>query len=431
MITVDIPRETALKILYEINEKGAYSNIALNRHLEGSRLKPVDRGFVTEMVYGTVKWRLSLDWAISCYSNVKLKKVSPWIINILRLGAYQLLYMDKVPASAACNESVKLARKYGHSGTVGYVNAVMRKLAEAADPSRIQLPDRLNPVRYLSVKYSHPEWMVSKFIGLFGEEFTEELLSANNKVPPLIARVNTLKTDKQGLVEELAAGGVTALPGRYCEDAVILENPSSITRIKAFTDGLFTIQDESSMLAVKVLDPKPGEVVMDVCSAPGGKATYIAQLMSNKGTVLARDIHPKKLELLEEAAQRLGIDIIKTEVFDAAVLDERYAGKADKVLLDAPCTGLGIIRKKPDIKWTKELEDETEITAIQYRLITNVSKYVRQGGVLVYSTCTITPAENTGIVERFLNSAEGREFLLEDISQYLPEQLAAKLPEKG
>ncbi len=442
-MTVDIPRETALKILYEINEKGAYSNISLNKHLEENRLKPVDRAFVTEMVYGTEKWLLTIDWIIGSFSSVKLKKISPWILNIMRLGTYQLLYMDKVPVSAACNESVKLARKYGHSGTVGFVNAVLRKIAGIAGTEgtagtagtvgtgnkqgNIPLPDRKDIIKYLSIKYSHPEWMVQKFTGLFGVEFTESLLDANNQVPPLTVRVNTLKTDRERLVRELQEEGISASNGRYCADALVLDNPSSINRIKAFTNGMFTVQDESSMLAAKVLDPQPEELIIDVCSAPGGKATYAAQLMGNKGRVLARDIHPHKLELVSETARRLGLDIIETELYNAAVLDDRYIGKADRVLLDAPCTGLGIIRRKPDIKWTKEIGDETEITSLQFKLVRIASRYVKPGGVLIYSTCTITPGENAGMMERFLKSEEGAEFVQEDLSAYLPVELAALL----
>lgn len=425
---VDLPRETALKILYEISEKGAYSNIALNKYLEAGRLTDTDRAFVTELVYGTVKWRLKLDWVISRFSKIKLKKISPWILNILRLGAYQLLYMDRVPESAACNESAKLAKKYGHQASTGFVNALLRNIARNA--GNTEYPDAASePLKYLSIVYSHPEWMVERFLELFGREFTESLLAANNEVPEFTIRTNMLKTTRDGLMEALAAENVQAAAGRFSRDAVIIKNPSSVSRLDAFRKGLFQVQDESSMLVAQVLDPRPGELVLDACSAPGGKATHIAQLMGNKGTVLARDIHEHKIRLIDQAASRLGIEIIKTGIRDAAIPDPELASKADRVLLDAPCTGLGIIRRKPDIKWARENSDTKEIVQLQKKLINAAASCVKPGGVLTYSTCTILPEENGKIIKDFLEENHG--FGLEDMTPLLPEELWDKVAEKG
>ncbi|HEY8348386.1 MAG TPA: 16S rRNA (cytosine(967)-C(5))-methyltransferase RsmB [Clostridia bacterium] len=417
----DIARETALKILYEINEKGAYSNIALNKYLSSHELSERDRAFITELVYGVVKWKLTLDRTVAACSDIKMERLSPWIKNILRIGTYQLLFLTKVPPSAAVNESVKLARRYGHNASAGYVNAVLRNIAGGGGKDIV--PDRaVDPVGYLSVRYSYPKWIADKFMELFGEEFAESLLEAGNRVPDLTVRANTLKTSAEGLVNALKNEGVEASPGRYVSDAVIIKSQVSVTRLKAFRNGLFQVQDESSMLPAAVLAPQPGEKVLDACSAPGGKATHMAQMMQNKGLITAMDIHEHKLKLIEDAAGRLGTDIIRTELHDAAIPVPQHEGAYDRVLLDAPCSGLGIIRRKPDIKWARENRDIGSITGLQRRLIDSVSKAVKPGGVMVYSTCTLLPEENECIVRDFLNNND--EFYEDDITAYLPPGLA-------
>ncbi len=425
---LDLPRETALKVLYEINKSGAYSNIALNKYLEGGELSNLDKAFITELVYGTLKWRLSIDHIIDQFSSVKIKKLSPWILNILRLGVYQLVYMSKIPESAACNESVNLAKRYGHSASSRYVNAVLRNVARSGE--KIAYPDRSKDLTaYLSVKYSHPEWMVKNWLERFGESFTEEFLKSNNEAAPLTVRINTLKTDKEGLANALKNEGFETMPAKHIDSALTIDNPSSLAKMEAFVKGLFQVQDESSMMVGKVLDPKPGEFVVDVCSAPGGKATHIAEIMENRGQVVARDIHEHKIRLINEAARRLGIDIIETEVFDASEQDTKLIGKADRVLVDAPCTGLGIIRRKPDIKWTRTINDLNEIVKLQKKILSVSSKYVKPGGVLVYSTCTIEPQENEELVKEFLKDNE--DYSLEDISELIPDGLAKDTAKGG
>lgn len=420
---MDVARETALKILVEVNEKGAYSNIALNKTFSSAELRNIDKAFVTELVYGTVKWKLSLDRIIASYSNIKMEKLSPWILNILRLGTYQLIHMTKVPQSAACNVSVELAGRYGHKASAGFVNAVLRNIAR--NNGAIELPSREeDPAGYFAVKYSYPKWLTAKFTGLFGEEFTENLLDAGNSVPELTVRTNTLKISPAELVKRLSEEGAEAIPGRYSQEAVILKSPVSVASLASFKEGLFQIQDESSMLPAAVLAPKPGDRVLDACSAPGGKTTHAAQLMKNTGTVLARDIHEHKLKLIEDAAKRLGINIVKCELHDAAILDHADENAFDGVLLDAPCTGLGIIRRKPDIKWARETKDIESITSLQKKLLQTVSQCVKPGGVLVYSTCTILPEENDEVVAAFLDG--NKDFSADNIAPYLPEGLAAR-----
>lgn len=425
---LDLPRETALKILFEINKSGAYSNIALNKNLEDNKLSNLDRAFITELVYGSLKWKLSIDYIIDQFSSVKIKKLSPWILNILRLGVYQLVYMSKIPESAACNESVNLAKRYGHSASSRYVNAVLRNVARSRD--KVEYPDKSKDLStYLSIKYSHPEWMVKKWLERFGGHFTEELLESNNETAPLTVRVNTLKANKEELQTELNKEGFETEPARYLENALTIKNPSSIIKMGAFIKGLFQVQDESSMMVGQILDPKPGQLFIDVCSAPGGKATHIAQLMQNKGQVIARDVHEHKIKLIKEAALRLGIDIINAEVFDALEQDLSLTGKADGVLVDAPCTGFGIIRRKPDIKWTRNINDLDEIVKLQEKILNTASGYVKAGGVLVYSTCTIEPKENEELVKRFLR--DNKEFELEDISALLPDGLVKDSAKEG
>jgi len=419
-MATDLPREIALKTIYDINEKGAYSNIALNKQLMSNAFKDVDRAFITDLVYGTIKWKLTIDYIISSFSSIKLKKISPWIINILRLGVYQILYMDRIPESAACNESVKLAKKFGHAASSSFVNGVLRNVAR--NKSSITYPDKeKNPAMYLSVKYSHPEWLVERWISDFGFDFTEGLLASNNEVPDFTVRVNTLKTSKEDLMADLSKNGIEAVEGKAVGEAVILKNPGAFLNLSSYKLGHFQVQDESSMLSAIILDPRPGELVIDVCSAPGGKATHMAQIMKNKGQIIARDVHEHKIDLINEAAKRLGISIIKSEVHDAASVDESLLGKADRVLVDAPCTGYGIIRKKPDIKWARTVTDIKEITDLQFKILSAASKYVKPGGSIVYSTCTIEREENRDLVERFL--ADNKDFEFEEIDRLLPEVL--------
>ncbi len=427
-MAIDLARETALKILYEVLENGAYSNISLNKHLESGSLKGIDRAFITELVYGVVKWKLSIDFVIEQFSSMKMGKISPWILNILRLGAYQLLYTQKVPESAACNESVNLSKKYGHAASIRFVNGVLRNIAR--NKNNIKYPDENKDTAvFLSIKYSHPVWMVKNWLECFGRDFTESLLKSNNEVPDLTVRVNTLKISKDELEKNLNELGIETAAGRYTDDAMILKNPSALSSLDIFKKGHFQVQDESSMLAARILDPKPSELVIDVCSAPGGKATHIAQLMQNRGTVIARDVHPHKIKLIEEAAKRLGIDIIKTGIFDASELDKAYVEKADRVLVDAPCTGLGIIRRKPDIKWARNIGDKKEIVGLQMKILEVSSNYVKPGGALVYSTCTIENEENKGLIDNFLK--KNSDFELEDISSFLPDGLKGNYSSTG
>lgn len=396
------PREIAINILKEINEEEAYSNISITRNI-GKDLNSLDEALIREIVYGVIENKLFIDWVIMQYSKIKLKKIAPVIREILRIGVYQIIFMDKIPDSAAVNESVKLAKKYGHKGSIGFTNAMLRNISR--NRNNIRFPDRnTDTVEYLSVKYSHPKWMIKKWIKDFGVDFTEELCIANNEKPKLNIRVNTLKITKQDLMCKLKSRGLNISEGKYAYDSIIIDNPVRITDTDEFKNGLFQIQDESSMLVAQVMNPKPGDFVIDVCSAPGGKTTHIAQKMENRGKIIARDIHEHKLQLIRDNMERLRISIIELEKFNALDLDEKLIEKADCCLVDAPCSGLGLIRRKPDIKWHKEEDNLSKITKLQYEILMNSSKYIKRGGTLVYSTCTIQKEENICLVKKFIDN---------------------------
>ncbi len=393
------PREIAMNILVDINENKAYSNIILNKYLERD-IDPRDENFIREIVYGVLENKLYIDYIISKASKVKIKKIHYNILEILRIGIYQIMFMDKVPESAAVNESVKLAKKYGHRGTIGYVNGVLRGIIRNKEELKnIDVQDKID---YISIKYSHPRFMVERWSKEYGVEFTEELCKSNNKTPLLNIRVNTLKIEKEELKDRLSKIGFKVKYGEYAKDSLIVENPQGIIETREFKNGLFTVQDESSMLVSQVMNPREGSVVLDVCAAPGGKSTHMGQIMKNQGRIISRDVFKHKIGLIKDNANRLGIDIIKTEVFDALNRDESLANKVDYCLLDAPCSGLGLIRRKPEIKWNRYEKDIEELSKLQYRIINNVKEYLKIGGILVYSTCTIEKEENILLIQRFL-----------------------------
>ena len=404
------PREIALKILVDIDNENAYSNIQINKKMNKD-MDIRDQNLVREIVYGIIENKLYIDYIICNASKVKLKKIHPNILEILRIGIYQILFMDKIPNSAAVNESVKLAKKYGHKGTIGYINGVLRAIIRNTE--KFTYIDRTDKINYLSIKYSHPKWMVERWVKEFGVEFTETLCMANNETPSLNIRVNTLKINKIDLILKLKNRGIKLTEGLYAKDCLIAEDAHNITSLKEFEDGLFTIQDESSMLAAQIMNPKEDSIILDVCSAPGGKSTHIAQLINNKGMIISRDIFEHKLKLILENSNRLGIDIIEVENHDALKRDANLIGKIDYLLLDAPCSGLGLIRRKPEIKWNRIEDNISALSKLQYDIIINVKDYVKLGGTLVYSTCTIEKDENINLIDRFIE--ENPEFKLVSI----------------
>jgi 16S rRNA (cytosine967-C5)-methyltransferase len=418
LTSVDDSREQALLILVKVFENKAYSSILL-KNLKGD-FSRLDRAFITEIVYGTIKWKMKIDNIISQFSKIKMKDISPHILNILRIGIYQIDFMDRVPNSAAVDECVKLSKKYGNIGASKFVNAVLRNYLRRHDS--IKYPDKDKEAsKYLSIYYSYPEWMVSKLLCEFGESAAEDFLKSCNEVSPLTVRINSLKTTKEALRESLKSKGIYVSDSLYIDDALMLKNVPKIQSMDEYKKGFLTVQDESSMIAVKILAPKAGELVMDLCSAPGTKSTYMAEMMGNKGTVISGDINENKLKLVDQNAKRLGIDIISTFVNDAAKHDGSYDGKADRVLIDAPCSGLGVMRKKPEIRWNRRREDIEELKKIQRLILESSSPYVKLGGTLVYSTCTVLKEENIDLVRDFVR--DSHKFVFEDITAWAPEKL--------
>ncbi len=421
MMKIDFARNIALKSLYEINTKQAYSNIVLDKFINENRekLSNLDINFISELVYGVVTWKLTLEYIIQKYSKTKIKKMSDWVKNILYLGSYQIIFLDKVPKSAAVNESVNLCKKYNFK-SVGLVNAILRKI-EKSDYKEIS--NITNSITRISLKYSMPEWIVKKFCDEYGEEETANICQNLNLRPNISVRINRLK-GKMDLGEK----GIL-------EDFRTITGTKNITKTKEYIEGNITIQDEAAGLSSFVLAPKEGEIVLDACSAPGGKTTYLAELMHNKGKIVAWDIYEERLKQVEQNAKRLGIDIIQTEVHDATKLKEEYVEKFDKILLDVPCLGLGVIRRKPDIKWNRQEEDIKEISDIQFNILKTCSKYLKKNGTLVYSTCSMLKEENDAIIEKFIKEEnfetvnieeqipnEFSKITTKDMVQFLPSQ---------
>lgn len=392
-------RSIALNILIKIENDGAYSNIALNNAIKENRLNSIDSSFLSALIYGTLERQITLDYIIKQYSKIPLRKIELKTKLILRLGILQLLFMDKVPESAAVNESVNLAKKHKLQKSAGFINGVLRSITRA--DVKYKLPDESDKVKYFSVKYSVPENLVHLWINSYGLKNTEELLISLSGRAKLCARVNTLKTNKADLCRELSSQNVLTEDIPFLNDAVYINNSGSIERLKAYKDGKFHIQDTSSQLCVKFLDPKPRQIMLDVCSAPGGKSFTSAQYMEDRGKIFSCDMYDHKLKLINDGARRLGINSIVTLKRDASVSSSNLP-IADRILCDVPCSGLGILSRKPEIRYKDNLISE-QLPEIQYKILCESSKYLANNGRLVYSTCTLNPAENNANAKRFLD----------------------------
>ena len=410
-------REIAAKILNNIHKNNTYANITLANTFSKYELNDFDRRFITELVYGTLKLSNTIDWILCQYTSRPLKKIPLVICEILRLGIYQLFFLNKIPASAICNEATELAKKYTHPGTVKFVNAVLR--AAAREPQKASFSILKNsPVKYIAIKYGHPDWLVKNWIEEYGYEATKKLCDFNNSPALLSIRANTLKISRDELIKILNDEGVKTVPSEWTDCGIhCIEHPA-LDKLQSLKKGLFQVQDESSMQVGFVVNPLPGEFIIDACSAPGGKTTHMAEIMKNKGRIVAFDIYDEKLKRINENAKRLGITIIETKNFDARNIGNAYPNMADKVLVDAPCSGLGVLRRKPDARWRKDKKDLDNLPKLQMEILCSAAKAVKPGGVLVYSTCTITKAENQAIIDKFLKIHP--EFHVENTGSYLP-----------
>lgn len=400
---VDTSREHALKALRRTETTLSFPKLIIGRSEATTLLEKRQKAFTYELVMGTLRRRGTLDRSLEDLCETPLAKLTPWIRNILRMGMYQILYLDGVPKSAAVDESVKLAKKYGHSGTAGLVNAVLRNASRDRLAELLDSLDDENPAD-LAVKYSHPEWVVELLIEEWGRDRAIAIMEGNNAVPPLAARVNTLRTTRDALLEKLEQEGIRAAPLPQTTEAVRLEGVTSPARLRAHKEGELYFQDPGSMLAAHCLGARPGDRVLDVCAGPGGKATHLAALMENEGQIFALDLHEHRIALIEENASRLGAKIIEAKRGDATHDLAGEYGEMDGVIVDAPCSGLGVIRRRVDLKWRLKPERIDELARLQSRILENAAACVRPGGMLLYCTCTITRRENSGIVEAFLRA---------------------------
>lgn len=421
-------RELALGVLLEISGGEEYSHIALRNVLEKYQyLEKQERAFLTRLVEGTTEKRIWCDYVIEQFSSVKIRKMKPVIREILRMSAYQIGYMDSVPDSAVCNEAVKLARKKGFQQLGGFVNGVLRNLARHI--REIKYPEmETQPALALSVRYSVPEWIVSIWIKRWGEERTERILSAFEERRPLNIRVNQERITGSELKERLEKRGIKVTEVDSLPGALGIEGYDYLAGLPEFQEGLFQVQDLSSMLAVEAAGVKKGDYCIDVCAAPGGKTVYMAEKAGADGCVDARDLTEYKAELIRENCRRLGLSNTGVSVKDACVKDEASVGKADVVLADLPCSGLGVIGKKTDIRYRMSQEQQGELAKLQREILDTVQSYVKPGGTLLYSTCTINPEENEENAEWFL---ENYPFEAVSLETCLPEKYAGETGAKG
>lgn len=391
------PREEVLLLLIDIDRQKVMSsqglsNLLLRHQFESKQ----DRAFMTRLLEGTLEQQIYLDYVLNQFSSKKMNKQKPLIRCLLRMSLYQILFMEQVPESAACNEAVKLARKKGFSNLSGFVNGLLRNIVRKKE--EITLPDEKKaPYEYLSVRYSIPQWIVEKWSEVYDYDTVKKMAEGSIRNPETCVRVNLSKTTKEEAVESLIADGAEVKDGAYLPYILKIKGYDFLSRLQAFRDGLITVQDESSAMVGQIADPGKDDFIVDVCSAPGGKSLHVADMIlaqNGDGKVLSRDVSEYKTDLIEDNKERCGFSIIETEVFDGTELDDTLMGKADMVIVDVPCSGLGILARKNDIKYNTSIERIEELVPLQRTIIKNASSYVKPGGIMVFSTCTITKEEN-------------------------------------
>lgn len=392
------PREKALQIINDVLYKGAFLEESLEI-LKKSNIDERDYNFIKEITTGVIRNRTYLDYVIKINSRVKIKRIHKIILSILEIAIYQMYFLDKVPDYSIVDESVNLAKIYGNRGSISFTNGILRSISKKEAP-QVKIEDSIDN---LSTFYSHPKFYTEYFYNNYGEEFTKKLLKANNEMPPFTIRVNTLKTSKSDLMSNLKELGFEIEETVY-DNALNILNPKGIIDTKYFDEGHFYVQDLGSILVASFLNPRENSSLLDLCAAPGGKTTHLAELMNNTGEIIACDKSQGKIKLIQENAKRLGVKNIETRVNDARVLNKDFIDKFDYVLVDAPCSGTGLYRKKPDIKWNKDLEDIKSLAEIQLEILDKAKDYVKDGGELLYSTCSLSKIENEDVVNKFLEN---------------------------
>lgn len=404
-------RVTALRVLVSCRTNGAWADAALKAQLSRDGLTGAEAALCSRIVYGVLQNQLLLDHYLTAFCSQKPGHLQMPLLDILRIGAYQILFLDKIPDSAAVNTSVELAKIFKRGQASGLVNAVLRKVSKNKE-NLPAIPDR-DPEKYLSIKYSHPKWLVKRLLAILGREEAEQFLAANNGVAPLTVQINPLKTSQQDLTAELEESGVTVKAHSWIPGCLELANTGDLTALPAFREGKFLVQDPAARLVSLVAGVAPDQKVLDVCAAPGGKSFSAAFAMENRGEIVSCDLHENKLKRIREGAERLGLTCVRTEAADGRIRKPEWEGSFDTVLVDAPCSGLGIIRKKPDTRY-KKADDLFTLPVVQAAILDNAAGYVRPGGTLIYSTCTILPEENEQVVDAFL--ADHPEYILDSVT---------------
>lgn len=392
-------RDTALEVLLSITHANAWSDGSLKRTIAKNGLDSRDAALCSRIAYGVIQNRMYLDYYISLWCTQRAERLEPLIVNILRIGAYQILFMDKIPHRAAVNEAVEMTKRHGRPKAAGMVNAVLRKFVT----NWLDMPElpRGSTADYLSLRYSHPKWLVTRLIDILGAEEAEEYLRCNNAIVSTTIQTNPLKTTPEALEKELRSVGAEVSPHPWLKGCFEVSGTGDLEGLSAFREGLFTVQDAAARLVSIVAAPEKTARVLDMCAAPGGKSFALAMDMEDKGDILSCDVHPHKLKLVEKGAARLGLTSVRTALADGRERHEAWVGQADLVVADVPCSGLGIIRKKPDIRY-KNPKELARLPQEQQAILENAASYVAAGGTLLYSTCTVLPEENEAVVQRFL-----------------------------
>ena len=404
-------RELALQALIRFRRDGAWPDLYLKK--EGEGLAANEMALASALTYGVLEQRALLDFYLQSFSKMPLKKIMPQVLDAMRISAYQLIFLQRIPVSAAINESIKLVKKQANPRAASFANGVLRSLSRSLEA--LPEPNFPDLSETLSVRYSHPKWLVDRLIKQIGGEACEAFLKENNQQPPVVLRVNTLKTSADALLSLLPNANLHP----YLPDALICESVRDYLRTDAFREGLFSVQDSASQLCVHALQPQPGETLLDLCAAPGGKSILAAQIMECKGKVLSFDLHPHRADLIRKSAEKMGVTNLETAAADSTVLNESLRNSADAIICDVPCSGIGIIRKKPDIRYKKQ-EDADGLPKIQLQILLNALDYLKPGGRVVYSTCTVLEEENQCVLREALairKDCELEEFVLPGIGQ--------------
>ena len=411
-------RSLAGEIILKVDTRKAYADVLLDHALKTTPLGERDRALLTELVYGTLRWRGKIDAELNRHLRRPLSKTDPLIRSVLRVAAYQICFLDRIPDYAAVSEAVELCKQHRNGKSAGFVNGVLRNILRHRNHAILPATNDAS-THSLAAEYSHPEWLVKRWIKQFGVPAAKNLMRANNEKAPLLLRVNSLKCGRDELLQLFSQSGIDASPAERSPHGIIVKSGGAIENLPGFTEGFFQVQGESSQLIAFLLSPLPGEHILDACAAPGGKTTHIAELMRDQGEVIALDKSRSAIEKLRENIARLQIRSAQLHVADATrELGSSLRGPYDRILVDAPCSGLGTLRSHPEIKWHRNEDDIQRLRALQSKILQRVVAYLKPRGILVYSTCTLTREENQQVIDSFL--ARNPEFELQDAARYLP-----------